>query len=100
MVGPSQSIGMVQDILAVHLVVELIKAVFRLVLRLARQLDLQFPYLARCCQAHRQSPLLSSFSSFPEVRALPSPGLARFRRYFWPFPTPRRSAILSIAFED
>ena len=34
-----------------------------LVLRLAIQLDLKFPYLARCCQTHRQSPLLPSFTS-------------------------------------
>src|SRR5258708_34067777 len=85
---------MVQYVLAVHLVVELIETESRLVLRLSIQLDLKFPYLARPCQAHRQSPLLSSFTSTPEVRALPSTGIARLRRYLWPSPTPRRSAIL------
>ena len=81
MVGSRQFVGMVQNIFSIHLVVELIKAEFRLVLRLSIQLDLKFPYLARRCKAHRQSPLLFSFSSTPEVRALPSTGITRLRWY-------------------
>src|SRR6516225_10576269 len=52
-----------QDVLTIDLVVEHVEAVSRLVLRLAIQLDLKFPYLTRCCQTHRQSPLLPSFTS-------------------------------------
>src|SRR5215467_8270497 len=61
-----------QNVLTIDLVVEHVEAVSRLALRLAIQLDLKFPYLTRCCQTHRQSPLLPSFTSTPEVRALPS----------------------------
>ena len=53
----------------------------RLVLRLAIQLVLQVPDFIRRCQAHRQSPLLSSFPSSPEVRVLPSTGITRLPRY-------------------
>src|SRR5207245_11274782 len=81
-IGSRQFIGMVQNVFAVHFVVELIEPEFRLVLRLSIQLDLEFPYLARPCQAHRQSPFLSSFSSTPEARALPSTGITRLLRYF------------------
>src|SRR4030095_13427087 len=42
----------------------------KLVLRLAIQLALKFQDLTRCCQTLRQSPLLPSFTSTPEVRAL------------------------------
>src|ERR1700694_1009709 len=94
MIGSRQCVSMVQNIFSVHLVVELIKAEFRLVLRLSIQLDLKFPYLTRCCQTHRQSPLLSFFTSKPEVRALPSPGITRLHRYIGPFPTPRWSVLL------
>src|SRR5712692_404547 len=88
---------MTQNIFSIHLVVEQIEAVSRLVLRLAIQLDLEFPDLTRCCQTHRQSPHLLSFPSTPEARALPSTGITRFHRYYgplrrpvWPvsFPTP------------
>src|SRR6266496_6400827 len=80
-IGSRQFIGMVQNIFPVHLVVELIETVLRLLLRLPIQLDLKFPYLARCCQAHHQSPLLSLFSSTLEVRVLPSTGITRLRWY-------------------
>src|SRR6516162_10848654 len=46
----------------------------KLVLRLAIQLDLKFLDLTRRCQTHRQSPLLPSFTSTPEVRVLSSAG--------------------------
>src|ERR1035438_10023706 len=81
MIGSRQFVGMVQNILSIHLVVELVEPEFRLVLRLSIQLDLKFPYLARRCQAHRQSPLLSFFPSSPEARVLPSTGITRLRRY-------------------
>jgi len=63
--------------------------VSRLVLRLAIQLDLKFPNLTRCCQTHRQSPLLPSFTSTPR-----SEGPFLRRHYpastvLWPSPTPR-----------
>src|SRR5260370_38124224 len=58
------------------------------VLRLAIQLDLKFPDVARGCQTHRQSPPLSSFTSTPEVRALSSPGVTRPHRPYSPFPPP------------
>ena len=37
----------------------------------------------------------ASFTNTPEARALPSPGVTRLRRYIWPFPTPRWSAVPS-----
>src|ERR1035437_2858100 len=99
MIGSCQFVGMVQNVFAIHLVIELIEPEFRLVLRLAIQLDLKFPYLTRRCHAHRQSPLLSSFSSTPEARALPSTGVTRLLRYLWPSPTPRWSVIPKMPFE-
>src|SRR3989440_13083706 len=69
-----------QDVLSVDLVVQHVEAISRFVLRLAIQLDLKFPYLTRCCQTHRQSPLLPSFTSTPEVRALSSAGITRPHR--------------------
>src|SRR5215472_401122 len=82
-----------QNVLAIDLVVEHVEAVSRLALRLAIQLDLKFPYLTRCCQTHRQSPLLPSFTSTPEVRALSSASITRphrsyslFRLPDWPPP--------------
>src|SRR5215831_11048371 len=83
-----------QNVLSVDLVVQQVEAIFRFVLRLAIQLDLKFPDVARCCQTHRQSPPLSSFTSTPEVRALSSAGVTRphwsyspLRRPDWPWPS-------------
>src|SRR5436190_684248 len=81
-------VGMGQNILAINLVVEHVEAVSRLVLRLAIQLDLKFPDLTRCCQTHRQSPLLPSFTNTPEVRALSSAGITRPRRSYGPLRLP------------
>src|SRR5262249_14274226 len=75
-------VGVDQYVLAIDLVVEHVEAVSRLVLRLAIQLDLKFPYLTRCCETHRQSPLLPSFTSTPEVRALSSAGITRPHRSY------------------
>src|SRR5262245_20708711 len=82
-----------QNVLTTDLVIEHVEAVSRLVLRLAIQLDLKFPYLTRCYQTHRQSPLLPFFTSTPEVRALSSAGITRphlsyspLRRPDWPPP--------------
>src|SRR5215813_10557840 len=77
-----------QNVLAIDLVVEHVEAVSRLVLRLAIQLDLKFPNLTRCCQTHRQSPLLPSFTSTPEVRALSSTGITRLHRSYDPLRLP------------
>src|SRR5215468_11757798 len=77
-----------QNVLATDLVVEHVEAVSRLVLRLAIQLDLKFPYLTRCCQTHRQSPLLPSFTSTPEVRALSSAGITRPHQSYGPLRLP------------
>ena len=41
--------------------------------------------------------VLCSFPSTPEVRALPSTGITRLRRYLCPSPTPRWSAVLADA---
>ena len=60
----------------------------KLVLRLAIQLALKFPDLTRCCQTHRQSPLLPSFTSTPEVRALSSAGITRPHRSYGPLRLP------------
>jgi len=60
----------------------------KLVLRLAIQLDLKFPDPTRCCQTHRQSPLLPSFTSTPEVRALSSAGITRPLRSYGPLRLP------------
>jgi len=73
---------------SINLVVEHVEAVSRLVLRLAIQLDLKFPNLTRCCQTHRQSPSLPSFTSTPEVRALPSAGITRPHRSYGPLRLP------------
>ena len=67
----------------------------RLVLRLAIQLDLKFPDLTRCGQTHRQSPLLPSFTSTPEVRALSSAGITRPPRSYSPLRLPDLAAALS-----
>ena len=80
-VGLRQLVSVVQNIFAVHLVIELIEAVFRLLLRLSIQFDLQVPNFIRRCQTHRQSPVLSRFPNTPEARALPSTGITRLRRY-------------------
>src|SRR5215831_3347684 len=85
-----------QNVLSPDLVVEHVEAVPWLVLRLAIQLDLKFPNLTtRCCQTHRQSPLLPFFTSTPR-----SKGPSLRRRYpasqvIWPSPTPRLAAVLS-----
>jgi len=42
----------------------------------------------RCCQAHRQSPLLDFFKSTPEARVLPSTGITRLHRYYDPLRLP------------
>ena len=43
-------------------------------------------------QAHRQSPILGSVQSAPEVRALSSASITRPQRSSWPSPTPVRPA--------
>jgi hypothetical protein len=60
----------------------------RFVLRLAIQLDLKFPNVARRCQTHRQSPHLSSFTSTPEVRVLSSASITRPQRSYNPLRLP------------
>src|SRR5260370_21565100 len=76
-------------------VIQQVEAISRFVLRLAIQLDLKFPNVARCCQTHRQSPHLSSFTSTPEVRVLSSASVTRpqwsynpLRLPDWPLPLP------------
>src|SRR5215470_10183494 len=84
-----------QNVLAINLVVEHVEAVPRLVLRLAIQLDLKFPDLTRCCQTHRQSPLLPSFTKHAKSKG---PFLRRHypaSTVVWPSPTPRLAAALS-----
>ena len=72
------------------LVVEQVEPIARLRLRFEIQLPLQRPDLIRCCQAHRQSPILCSFESAPEVRALPSTGVTQPQQYYDPVRHPHR----------
>ena len=65
-------------------IVEQVEPKARLRLRLEIKLSLQRPDAIRCCQAHRQSPLLNCFESTPEVRALPSAGVTQLRWYYGP----------------
>src|SRR5215831_4175920 len=84
-----------QNVLSPDLVVEHVEAVSRLILRLAIQLDLKFPYLTRRCQTHRQSPFLPSFPSTPRSMG---PSLRRHyptSQVIWPTPTPSLTAALS-----
>jgi hypothetical protein len=82
-----------QNVLSVYLVIQQVEAISRFVLGLAIQLDLKFPNVTRCCQTHRQSPHLCSFTSTPEVRVLSSAGVTRpqwsynpLRLPDWPLP--------------
>src|SRR4051794_41679676 len=82
LVGARQIVGVAQDVLAADLVVEQVEAERRLVLRLEIELPLKLPDTVRCCQAHRQSPILGSVASAPEARVLPSADITRHRRYY------------------
>ena len=55
-IGASKSIGVMQNVFAINLVIELIEAVSRFRLRLDVQLSLKGPDLFRRYQAHHQSP--------------------------------------------
>ena len=88
LVGFRQVVRMGQDVLAVDLVVEQIKAVVRFVLRLAVKLPLKRPDLTWRFQAHHQSPHLGFFESASQVRALPSPGVTQVRQYYDPLRVP------------
>ena len=68
-----------------------IQAERRLVLRLEIELPLKLPDTVRCCQAHRQSPILGFVASAPEVRVLPSADITRHRRYYDPVRLPPAS---------
>src|SRR5690348_540741 len=70
------------------LVVEQVEAVVRLRLRLEIQLPLKGPDLIGCLQAPRQSPILLSVTSAPEVRVLSSTGITRFHRSYDPVRLP------------
>src|SRR6266487_3232208 len=69
-----------EHVLSVHLVVELVEAERRLLLRLRVELPLEVPDLFRSLQAHANPLTLLSFRSAPEVRPLPSTGVDRLRR--------------------
>ncbi len=62
--------------------------VARLNLRLAAELSLKPPDAFRCCQAHRQSPILVFVKSAPEVRALSSASITRPHRSYDPVRLP------------
>src|SRR3954454_1185388 len=91
LVGTRQIVGVAQDVLATDLVVEQVEAERRLVLRLEIELPLKLPDAVRCCQAHRQSPILGSVASAPEARVLPSADITRHRRYYDPVRLPPAS---------
>ncbi len=57
-------------------------------LRLAAELPRKPPDAFRCCQAHRQSPILVFVKSAPEVRALSSAGITRPQRSYGPVRRP------------
>ena len=57
-------------------------------LRLAAELPLKPSDTFRCYQAHRQSPILGSFESAPEVRVLSSTGITRPQRSYDPVRLP------------
>ena len=57
-------------------------------LRLAAELTRKPSDTIWCYQAHRQSPILGSFESAPEVRALSSAGITRPRRSYDPVRLP------------
>src|SRR5215469_12680381 len=80
---------MAQDVRSVDLVVEQVEPEVRLRLRLEIELPLKRPDVIRCCQAHRQSPILGSFESAPEVRALPFAGVTQPQQYYDPVRRPR-----------
>src|SRR5277367_4681741 len=80
---------MAQDVRSVDLVVEQVEPEVRLRLRFEIELPLQRPDVIRCCQAHRQSPILGSFESAPEVRVLPSAGVTQPQQYYDPVRRPR-----------
>ena len=87
-IGARQVAGMTQDVLAADLVVEQVEAESRFRLRLEIELPLKPPDAFRCLQAHRQSPILAFVESAPEVRVLPSAGVARPQRYHDPVRLP------------
>src|ERR1039457_2763724 len=87
-VGLRQFVGMQQNVLAPHLVIEQVEAAVRLLLRFLIQLSLKHPDLNWCFQTHRQSPLLSFFESTSEVRALSSTGITRLPRSYGPLRLP------------
>src|SRR5215472_11782680 len=89
-----------QNVLSPDLVVEHVESVSRLALRLAIQLDLKFPYLTRCCPTHRQSPLFPSFTSTPDVIALPSAGITRPHRSHGPLRPPAWPPPIPVTFGD
>src|SRR5208283_3302540 len=88
-VGAHRVVGMAQNVRTVDLVVEQIEPVSRLRLRLEVELPLKRPDVIRCCQAHRQSPILGSVESTPEVRVLPSAGVTQPQQYYDPVRRPR-----------
>jgi hypothetical protein len=75
---------MEQNVRAVDLVVEQVEPVAWFRLRLEIELPLKRPDVIRCCQAHRQSPILGFFTSIPEVRVLPSAGITQPQQYYDP----------------
>ena len=87
-IGFRQPIRMVQDVVAIDLVVQLVKAEGWFRLRLAIELSLKRPDLFWCCQAHCQSPHLVPIESMPEVRALSSTGITRRQRSYHPLRLP------------
>src|ERR1043165_9866053 len=83
---------MAENVFAIDLVVEQVEAEIRLRLRLEIQLPLKGPDFIGCLQAHRQSPILISVKSTPEVRALSSTGVTRPPRSYDPVRLPCRPA--------
>ena len=81
-------IGMGQNVLAVHLVVEPVEPERRLGLRLGVELPLKPLDLLRSREPHRQSPDPWPRRKHPEVRPRPSTGVTRLPRYHGPLRLP------------
>ena len=75
MIGFRQCLGMAQNVFPIHLVIELIKAESRLVLRLSIQLDLKVPNLIGV------SRLIANHRSFLPFKHTRSKGPSLHRRY-------------------
>ena len=79
-----ERVGVGQDVLPLHLVVQGVEPVRRLLLGLRVQLPLEPPELSRGLPGSRQSPAPPLVRAHPEPGPLPSTGITRLPRYYGP----------------